>query len=463
MNDLRFACLSGDVVAIEHAAIERLGDRLAGVLVLPGSAAYDGARKVWNGMIDRRPAAIVRCASADDVVEAVGFARERELLASVRGGGHNIAGAAVADRTLMIDLSGMKEIRVDARRRTAFAEAGLRLGDFDAATQALGLATTLGLNSDTGIAGLTLGGGLGRLARKHGLACDNLLAAEVVLADGRRLTASAEKHADLFWGLRGGGGNFGIVTGFRYALHPLGPTVLGGVVLWDFARAGEVLRFYRDFARGAPDEVSADVVFLTADGQKMLAVSATYAGPVEDGERALRPLRQYGPPAVDQIAPVGYGELQASADGFFTPGRRYYWKAQFLAGISDAAIETLVAAYAAVPSPSCLLVLQHLGGAVARVPADETAYANRDAAFDCFPVAAWDDAAEDERHIAWVRRWWEAMRPHGTGGVYVNNLGEEGQERVRAAYGVNYDRLAALKARYDPANLFRLNQNIRPR
>jgi FAD/FMN-containing dehydrogenase len=445
------------------AAVERLRARLRGGVLVPGADGYEAARRVWNGLVDKRPAAILLCTRRDDVIEAVNVARESGLTVAVRGGGHSIAGASVCDGGFVIDLSGMKSVQVDPERRTVRAEPGLTLGEFDAATQAHGLATTMGINSDTGIAGLTLGGGLGRLGRKHGLACDNLLAADIVLADGRIVTASTVENPDLFWAIRGGGGNFGVVTTFTYRLHPLGPQILGGLLIHDFARAREVLRFYRDFSGAAPDETSADAVFLTTpEGQRLLAISACYVGAVDEGERALRPLREFGPPIQDLIAPVAYTALQASADPLFTRGRRYYWKAQFLQRISDAAIDALTDGYAGATSPLSLAVLQQVGGAIARAGGDASAYGNRDAAYDCFPAAIWEDPAEDERHIAWARAFWEAMRPFATGGVYANNLGEEGEARVRAAYGANYARLAALKATYDPGNLFRLNQNIRP-
>jgi FAD/FMN-containing dehydrogenase len=445
------------------AAVERLRAGLRGGVLLPETDGYEAARRVWNGRIDRRPAAILRCTCTADVVAAVNVACASGLTVAVRGGGHSIAGASVCDGGLVIDLSPMKTIRVDPVQRIARAQPGLTLGEFDSATQAHGLATTMGVNADTGIAGLTLGGGLGRLARKHGLACDNLLAAEIVLADGRTVTASDAENADLFWAIRGGGGNFGIVTAFEYRLHPLGPQVLGGLVLHDFAHAGTVLRFYRDFTAAAPDEVSADAIFLTLPGgRRLLAISACYAGPVEEAERALRPLRAFGTPVQDTIAPVAYTALQGSADSLFVRGRRYEWKAQFLKQLSDMAIDALTEEFARAPSPLSLAVLQQVGGAIARVPATATAYCNRDAAYDCFPAAIWEDPAEDERHIVWVRNFWTAMQPFATGGVYANNLGEEGEGRVRAAYGANYARLAELKAKYDPYNLFRLNQNIRP-
>lgn len=450
------------MASFSTAAAENLRARLAGRLIFLDDPGYDTLRRVWNGRIDKRPALIARCANADDITEAIRFARDNDVEASVRGGGHNIAGNSLCDGGIVIDLSGMKGIIIDPAARTAWAEPGLLLREFDTATQAHGLATTMGLMSDTGIAGLTLGGGLGRLARKYGATCDNLLAAEVVLADGTRVTASPEENPDLFWGLRGGGGNFGVVAAFTYRLHPVGPTLLGGMLLYDFGRAREVLRFYRDFCRSAPDEVSADVAMLTSpEGQKVLAIAACYVGPLDEGERVLRPLRQFGPPLADQIAPTPYTSLQISVDSPLPRGRRYYWKAHLLKELDDSVIDILVDGFAKVPSPMSILVLQLFGGAVARVDQTATAYANRDALWDCIPICAWEDEAEDDVNVAWGRAIWEALRPHARA-VYVNNLGDEGEERVRAAFGSNYDRLAALKRRYDPTNFFRLNQNIRP-
>jgi hypothetical protein len=450
------------MTSFSTAQAEHLRAKLAGRLIFPDDPGYDALRRVWNGRIDKRPALIARCANADDIAEAIRFARDNDVEASVRGGGHNIAGNSLCNGGIVIDLSGMKGIVIDPAARTARAQPGLLLREFDTATQAHGLATTMGLMSDTGIAGLTLGGGLGRLARKYGATCDNLLAAEVVLADGTRVTASPEENPDLFWGLRGGGGNFGVVAAFTYRLHPVGPTLLGGMLLCDFGRAREVLRFYRDFCQSAPDEISADVAMLTSpEGQKVLAIAACYIGPLDEGERVLHPLRQFGPPLADQIAPTPYSSLQISVDSPLPRGRRYYWKAHLLKQLDDSVIDILVEGFANVPSPMSILVLQLFGGAVTRVDQTATAYANRDALWDCIPICAWEDQAADEVNVAWGRAIWEALRPHARA-VYVNNLGDEGEERVRAAFGPNYDRLAALKRRYDPTNFFRLNQNIRP-
>ncbi|WP_158670514.1 FAD-binding oxidoreductase [Bradyrhizobium guangdongense] len=437
--------------------------RLKGNVVLAGSAGYDEARKVWNGAIDKRPAMIAYCAGAEDVARAVVFAISHRICIAVRSGVHNVAGLSVCDGGMVIDLSHMKQIEVDPVRRIARADAGLNLGEFDRATQEHGLATTMGVNSDTGIAGLTLGGGFGKLGRKYGLTCDNLIAAEVVTAEGTILRASATEHPDLFWGLRGGGGNFGIVTAFEYRLHAIGTSLLVASALHRYEAAREAMRFYDEFARRAPDEADVDAALVTLpSGERFFSITGCYVGSHHDGERALSPIVRFGSPVETRLATVPYLEIQSGGDALFPRGRRYYWKAQFLREIGAGAIDALLDAYARAPNTSSLLVLQHVGGAIARVPTTDSPYANRDAAFDCFPVAMWDDPADDEANMRWARELWSAVRPYSTGGVYANNLGEEGEDRVRDAYGENYARLAALKTRYDPTNLFRLNQNIRP-
>jgi FAD/FMN-containing dehydrogenase len=436
---------------------------LRGRLVLPTDPQYDEARRVWNGAVDRKPALIAYCTAPGDAVAAINFARSKGLPIAVRSGGHNVAGNSVCDGGLVIDLSLMKGISVDPERKVARADAGLMLGEFDTATQAFGLATTLGVNSDTGIAGLTLGGGFGKLGRKYGLACDNLLAAEIVTADGRRLRASAAENDDLFWALRGGGGNFGIVTAFEYSLHPVGPKVLAGSLLYGEKQRRQALRLYAEFSRNAPDELSADAALSTApSGERVFSISVCYSGPLTEGERALAPLRSYGKPIEDRITAVSYLQVQSAGDGVFPRGRRYYWKAQFLREITGAAIDAFLQAYDSAPSRMALAVLQQVGGRISEVPASATAYAGRDAAYDCFPVSIWDDPADDEANVRWARDMWTAMKPFSMGAVYVNNLGEEGEDRVKAAYGPNYERLKMLKNKYDPANLFRMNQNIRP-
>jgi FAD/FMN-containing dehydrogenase len=442
--------------------LAQLQQAVSGELVLPGEPAYDQARKVWNGMVDKSPAAVCYCASSNDVVAAVKFARSRDMLVAVRAGGHNIGGSSTCHAGLVIDVSRMKRIDVDPVRRVARAEAGLNLGEFDRATQAHGLATTMGVNADTGIAGLTLGGGFGKLGRKHGLACDNLIAADVVTADGRLLKASATENPDLFWAIRGGGGNFGIITAFEYGLHPVGPMLLAGSVLHAYDCAPDAMRFYHAFSKAAPDELSLDAALVTTPfGERFFSISACYVGPVEEGERVVEPLRAYGNPVEDRITTVPYVQIQSAGDSLFPRGRRYYWKAQFMREISDQAIDVLLTSYAAAPKES-LVVFQQVGGAIARVPIAESPYGNRDALYDCFPISIWDNPADDEVHMRWARDLWEAMRPFSTGGVYANNLGEEGSERIQAAYGANYPRLANIKKKYDPTNFFRLNQNIRP-
>jgi len=440
-----------------------LRSKLRGELVLPGDAGYEQARQVWNGMVDKRPAMVAYCASPNDVAAAIQFARSQGIPAAVRSGGHNIAGLSVCDGGMVIDLSRMKRIEVDRERRIARAEAGLNLGEFDTATQAYGLATTMGVNGDTGIAGLTLGGGFGKLGRKFGLTCDNLLAAEVVTADSRILQASPSENADLFWAIRGGGGNFGVVTRFDYQLHPVGPNLLAGSILHDYAHARDAMRFYAEFSSTAPDELCLDAALVSAaSGEKYFSISVCYAGPIDEAERVVKPLRDYGRPVEDRIAPTTYLQIQSAGDSIFPRGRRYYWKAQFLRTLTDEAIDTLLANYANAPSVSALIVLQQVGGAIARVAKTATPYVNRDALYDCFPVVIWDHRADDDAQIRWARDVWAAMRPFSTGGVYANNLGDEGNDRIEAAYGENYPWLVTLKHKYDPTNFFRLNQNIRP-
>ncbi|HEY7491973.1 MAG TPA: FAD-binding oxidoreductase [Candidatus Tectomicrobia bacterium] len=459
--------------SLTGSAIQGFKGSLRGPVLCPGEAGYEAARQVWNGMIDRRPALIVRCAGVADVINAVNFARTHDLLVAVRGGGHNVAGTAVCNGGMVIDLSPMKGMRVDPVTRTASAAAGLLWGEFDHETQAFGLATPGGIVTHTGIAGLTLGGGIGWLMRQHGLTCDNLLAADVVTADGQFLHASAHAHADLFWGLRGGGGNFGIVTSFTFRLHPIGPLVLAGVLLYAAEHAPEVLRFYRDYIATAPNELTTIVnlrqappaPFLPAHihGRAVVIIAVCYAGGVAEGEQVLKPLRAFGAPLVDLIRPTPYTAHQGMFDASVPHGLRYYWKSEYLQALSNEAIDTLVAHAWQAPSPTSYTIMFQLGGAIQHLGAAATAFEDRHAQHALNINGVWSEPQATEAHIQWTRAFWEAMRPFSTGRVYVNFLGDEGADRVKAAYGAEkYARLVALKNTYDPTNMFRLNQNIGP-
>ncbi|HYM69702.1 MAG TPA: FAD-binding oxidoreductase [bacterium] len=466
---------AGAAASVGEAALQELRGHLRGDVVGPGDSAYDAARSVWNGMIDKRPAAIARCKGVADVLAAVRFARAHDLLTAVRGGGHNVAGFGTCDGGLVIDLSALKGVRVDPLARTVRAQPGLSWGEFDRETQAFGLATTGGLVTTTGIAGFTLGGGIGWLMRKHGLTIDNLVSADVVTADGRLVTASPTSHPDLFWALRGGGGNFGIVTSFEYRLHPVGPVVLGGAVLHPAEKARELLRFYNRWVATLPDEMTSMVAFITAPplpfipqalhGTPMVAVAVCYAGAVTDGERVAQPLTSFGPPAVAHVGPVPYTVLQGMFDASAPYGIHSYWKTHYVPDLSDAAIDALLAQTARMRalSPFTTLHLHHLEGAVSRVDSEATAFRHRTPRYAMNIVGLWTAAEQPDAHIAWVRRTYDAMQPFATGAPYLNFLGDEGVDRVRAAYGsATYDRLAELKTRYDPTNFFRVNQNIRP-
>jgi FAD/FMN-containing dehydrogenase len=452
---------------ISPSAIEKLRTSLRGSSFCPGEAGYDEARKVWNGAIDKRPALIARCGLVSDVIHCVNFPRANDLLVAVRGGGHNIGGNAVCDEGLMIDLSRMKGLRVDPVRRTARAEPGLTWGEFDHETQVFGLATTGGQISTTGIAGLTLGGGWGHLARQYGLSSDNLLSVDLVTANCEFLKASITENADLFWGLRGGGGNFGIATSFEYQLHTVG-LVLGGIVAYPFEKARDVLKLFREFTSGAPDEMASGIVLISLpDGTPVVGIVLCYSGALAEGEQIVKPLRAFGPRLLDQIGPIPYTAAQQLIDGFYPPGLQNYWKSSFLKTISDEVIDTMVAYCARRPSPICHGLIEHqLGGAVRRVDRNATAFGHRDAEYSFTSLGVCADVADAEECTRWAREFWNAMQPWSTGGVYVNYLGrevDEGVGRIEAAYGPeNYARLVALKNKYDPANLFRLNQNIKP-
>jgi len=447
---------------LEDVDLSDLESMVRGDVLRPGGKDYELGRRVFNAMIDRHPAAIVRCADAHDVIAAVNCSRSHDVPLSVKGGGHSVAGAAVCEGGIMVDLSLLKAVRVDPDRQVAVAQPGLTLGEFDSAAQAFGLATTMGVVSMTGIAGLTLGGGIGWLNGRYGLACDNLIGAEVVTADGRVLSASDVEHEDLFWAIRGGGGNFGIVTSFSYRLHPVS-TVLAGGVVFAPRHAHQALRFYHDFARDTPDELAtAASIWLDDDRRPTVSVGVCYCGSVERGEEVLRPLRAFGPPTMDDIAPVSYATLQSSKDEGFPSGRLHYWKSSILRDVTDGAIETILSLVADAPSPFTGVGLQQVCGAASRVLPTATAFPHRGQLYDFLILSQWDDAADSADNISWTQRLFEEMQPFLESAVYANNLGDEGTDRVRAAYGPNYSRLAAIKAQYDPANVFRLNHNITP-
>ena len=414
-------------------------------------------------MIDRRPAVIARCAGVADVIACVRFAREHDALVAVRGGGHSVAGKSVCDDGLMIDLSAMKGIRVEPGRRTVRAETGLKLGEFDRETQAFGLATTQGVVPTVGIAGLTLGGGWGNLHAKYGLAIDNVIGADVVTADGRLLTANASENQDLFWGVRGGSGNFGIVTSLEYRLHQVGP-VLGGAVFYPAAKAKEVLHFWREFAAGSPDElVTQGGSFNLPDGTPVFAIAGCYCGALSDGEKTLNPLRTFDKPIADAFGPISYIQMQSMFESFFPPGRQVYTKSNFLRGLSDEAIDALVPYVGKSPSPYTFApFIEHWHGAATRVPITDTAFPHRQYSWNFIAWSMWVNPSESERNKQWTRECWEAVRPFLVAGSYGNYVADEGEAISRDAYGLNYERLVALKNRYDPANFFRLNHNIRP-
>jgi FAD/FMN-containing dehydrogenase len=457
---------------LDETTVTALDGGFAGDLMGPGHPSYEGARRIWNGMIDRRPALIARCAGEADVAAALRFARERDLPVAVRGGGHNVAGNATCDDGVVVDLSGLKAVEVDAARRTARAQPGVLLGELDRATQAFGLATPTGNVSQTGVAGLTLGGGLGWIARKHGPACDNLLSARVVTADGDCVMAGPDENPELLWGLRGGGGNFGVVTSFEYRLHPIGPEVIAGGVVHSFADAPELFRFFTDFVAGAPDELSVTASTFPAPpglpiasemtGELVTVLAVCYAGDPTEGERVLAPLRSFGRPLADLVTTMPYTALQSGSDAAYPNGRRNYWKSHFVDDITDGAVATLQEHARRMPSPLSSFYFQHLGGAIGRAGADTAAFGHRDAVFDFNILTVWREPAEDAENVTWARDFAAAMQPYSTG-VYVNNLGVEGADRVRAAYAPEtYARLVALKDAYDPQNVFRLNQNVAP-
>lgn len=449
---------------IPTSALEKFRDSVRGQSFCPGEPGYDAARTVQNAMINRRPAIVVCCSGAADVIASVLFAREHNLSASIRGGGHSVAGKSVCDDGLMINLSTMKGIRVDPARRTVRAEAGLMLSEFDRETQAFGLATTLGVAPTTGISGLTLGGGVGHLMAKYGLALDNLISVDLVTADGQLLTASADENADLFWGVRGSGGNLGVVTSLEYRLHPVG-AVLGGAVLYPVAETKDVLHFCREFAETLPDEVVMQGgAFSLPDGTKVFGVAACYCGPsLSEGEKVLQPLRKFGSPVADMISGMSYVQMQAFFAPFFPPGRHTYVKSNFLKAMTNPAIDTMSEWAGKSPSPYTFApFLEHWHGAVNRVGAGEIAFPHRGHSWNLIAWSSWADPAETEKNIHWTREYWKAMNPFVVSGSYVNYVSDEGDTFARAAYGPNYERLVALKNKYDPTNFFHMNHNIKP-
>lgn len=450
-------------VSLDLASIQELDARLDGVALGRHDDGYESARAVWNGRYDVRPGVIARCASTNDVVQAVHFAREQGLRLSVRAGGHSAAGHSLVDDGMAIDLAAMNEVRVDPERRVAYARGGATWKEFDAATHEHGLATTGAIVSSVGVGGLTLGGGYGWLARAHGMACDNLIAAEVVTAAGEVLHASEKENSDLFWALRGGGGNFGVVTEFEFQLHHV-ETVLGGMIAHPIERARDALQLFREFMSSAPDELGAYSAMLTMpDGVKVVAFLVCYAGDPDEGQQVLQPLLDWGPPVMTQVGPMPYPQLQQLNDEPNPPGRLRYSSGEMFEELDDAVIDHLAEHFGNVTSPLSALLIERYGGTAGRVPSDATAYPHRDTKFGVVMVGQWTDADGSDANIAWVRGLQDAVRPYSSG-AYVNFLGEGSEQRVREAYGSEtYDRLADIKAKYDPDNLFRHNMNIPPR
>ncbi len=443
---------------------EELRNTLKGALILPNSENYHESRAIWNGMIDRKPICIVKCADVKDVVTAVNFGRKHQLLVAVKGGGHNAAGFAMCDDGMVIDLSNMKEIKVDPTAGTAIAQPGVLWGEFDTATQQQGLAVTGGAVTTTGIAGLTLGGGVGWLMGKYGATCDNLLSAELVTAEGEILRASSAENTDLFWAIRGGGGNFGIVTSFEYQLHQVG-NIIGGMVLHPMENIVEVLKFFRSFTQNAPDELTVYACALTSpEGIPMVALALCYCGhDLKEGEKIIAPLREFGPPLADMIGTMPYLQQQSMLDAAAPHGQFSYWKANQLTSLSDEAIEVIKNQVLGVTSPRTLTLIEHHHGAINNVAQDSTAFMQRNSPYDLIILSLWNESEASPIHIDWTKNFFEAMKPFFSSGVYVNALfNDEGAERVRAAYGDNYEKLRQLKQKYDPNNFFRCNNNIVP-
>jgi FAD/FMN-containing dehydrogenase len=447
-------------------AVDELRSRFRGTIVLPHDPEYDAVRSIWNAMIDRRPAIMARCRSVSDVVNALQFGIEHGYQMSVRGGGHNVAGSCLVDDGLIVDLSLMKGIRIDPGARTARLEPGVLWDEFDQEAQAFGLATVGGTVADTGVAGLTLGGGFGWLTNKHGLTIDNLLSVDIVTADGQRRYASADENPDLFWAIRGAGANFGVVTSFEFRLHPVGPDILGGMVLYPLDQLRDVLQFYRELVDTAPLELTAYAAVLTGpDGIQVVAIAVCYSGGLAAGMAAVEPLRRFGKPIVDLLRPTTYLDQQAILTQAAPPGRQNYWKAGMSRALTDGAIDVIGEYAPQVPSPFTVILIAGNDGVAGQVASHAMAYAHRRAIYNVVALSAWENREDSDCNIEWTRAFHRDLQTHLSGGVYVNDLQEvhdEGEARVREAYGDNYDRLVALKTMYDPANIFRSNQNIKP-
>jgi FAD/FMN-containing dehydrogenase len=456
---------------LDEAAIRKFKDILRGELIQPDEETYDGARKVYNAMIDKRPRLIARCADVADVITSVKFGRENDMLIAIRGGGHNAGGLGVCDDGLVIDLSPIKYTRVDPSARTVRVGGGCTWGEVDHAAHAFGLATPAGIISTTGVGGLTLGGGIGHLTRKHGLTIDNLLAADMVLADGSFVTVNAEENEDLFWAIRGGGGNFGVVTAFLFRAHPV-DTEYAGPMLWHLEQAAEVMQWYREFIGQAPEELNGFFTFLVVPpgppfpdhlhNKTMCGVIWCHTGPMDKAEEAFKRIRKFGPPAFDLVGPMPHPVLQSMFDPIYPPGLQWYWKADFVKELSDKAITLNVKYGSGLPTMHSAMHLYPINGAAHRVGKTDTPWSYRDATWAQVIIGVDPNPANNERIIEWARAYWDALHPYSAGGAYVNFMMEEGQDRIKATYGDNYDRLVAIKNKYDPTNLFQVNQNIKP-
>jgi FAD/FMN-containing dehydrogenase len=457
---------------IQAANARELKGIVKGGILIPNEPRYEEARQIWNAMIDRRPALIVQCADADDVAPAIAFARKNQLEISIRGGGHNIAGNALCDGALTIDFSNMKNVRVDVAKKRAYVEPGATLAELDQATQVHGLATPVGINSTTGIAGLTLGGGFGWLTRKYGMTIDNLVSVDMITADGKKIRASEKENSDLFWALRGGGGNFGVVTQFEFQLFPVGPKILAGLMVFPFSQARQILTRYRQFINSVPEELNVWVVLRQAPplpflpesvhGKGVVVLPIFYCGAVAEGEQLIAPLRAFGDVLGEHIGAQPYADWQKAFDPLLTPGARNYWKSHNFTQLADGALNSIIEFAGSLPSPQCEIFIGLIAGAPNRIAANATAYAARDAKLVLNVHGRWDEAKDDQKCIAWARDFFKATAPYASAGAYVNFMTDEEGERVAAAYGSNYERLVEIKRRYDPDNVFHTNQNIRP-